>query len=279
MREPFSTELTGTTIEREYRALASSIARVPPLEADALARDYDRRSVARARAHWAGRMVDEYSSTSVFASLATQLMEANAPLDTTAVALRMAQDELIHAEACAEVVRALGGDARAARPLRETTLPAVARHAGCTPRERALRNVVFATCVTEMNSVAYFVASLETLSDPYLRGVTRRLLSDEVLHGSFGFHYLEACRPWLEPDADLRASIAAYLKHGFAYAEAELTRGSDAEVERGDDDRALGLLDPGELRVLFCRTMDEAVVPGLERFGIPAGDAWKGRTL
>ena len=209
MLAPFSASLTGTALEREYRALATSIARVPPVDSSFDPSAYDRRSVARARAHWSARMVDEYTSTSVFGALAAQLMEANAPLDTTAVALRMGQDELIHAEACSGVVAALGGDVT---PMREASLTQIARHPGLAPRERALRNVLFATCISEMHSVAYFVTSLERMTDPFLRGVTRRLLSDEVLHGSFGFHYLETCRSWL--DADASASVARYLRFG-----------------------------------------------------------------
>ena len=270
MLAPFSASLTGTALEREYRALATSIARVPPVDSSFDPSAYDRRSVARARAHWSARMVDEYTSTSVFGALDAQLMEANAPLDTTAVALRMGQDELIHAEACSGVVAALGGDVT---PMREASLTQIARHPGLAPRERALRNVLFATCISEMHSVAYFVASLERMTDPFLRGVTRRLLSDEVLHGSFGFHYLETCRSWL--DADASASVARYLRFGFAVAERELTRGSDAKVQVGRDDAALGLLAPGELGEVFRRTMAEAVVPGLERFGIPAEEAWR----
>jgi hypothetical protein len=271
MLAPFSASLTGTPLEREYRSLAASIARVPFTKPSFDARAYDPVSIARARAHWSTRMVDEYTSTSVFGALAAQLMEANAPLDATAVTLRMGQDELIHAEACSGVVAALGGEVT---PMRETSLLRVARHPGVSPRERALRNILFATCISEMHSVAYFVTSLERMTDPFLREVTRRLLSDEVLHGSFGFHYLETCRAWLDPKAC--SSIGRYLRFGFAVAERELTRGSDT-VTVGRDDGALGLLSPGELGEVFRRTMAEAVVPGLERFGIPAEDAWRQR--
>ena len=269
-----SATLSGTTIEQEYRALASSIARVPVVD-PAFDRDaYDPRSVTRAAEHWSMRMADEYSSVAVFGALATQMMEANAPLDTTAVTLRMAQDELIHAEACARVVAALGGNPTR---MRDARLFRVARHPGCTARERVVRNVLFATCLSEMNSVAYFVSSLDRLTDPFLRGVSRRLLADEVLHGSFGFHFLEACRPWLDEDAAMRASIGSYLRYGFAVAEGALTRGWNAVVTVGEDDAALGVVHPRELPEIFGKTMAEAVVPGLERFGIPAEEAWTKR--
>ena len=276
MRAPFSAALSGATLTTEYRTLAASLARVAPSPAPFDYRAYDPRSVARARAHWAGRMVDEYTSTAVFGALASQLMEANAPLDTTAVALRMGQDELIHAEACARILTLL---ATSRTRERETELTPIARHPGVSARERALRNVLFATSVSEMNSVAYFVASLETMTDPFLRGVTRQLLADEVLHGSFGFHFLEAQREWLDEDTTMRESLGRYLRYGFAVAERELTRGADVPVVPGDDDDALGLVHPKEIPVIYQRTMAEAVVPGLERFGIPAEAAWRQRSL
>ncbi len=274
MLAAFTAELTGTAIEREYRALASSIARVRPSDVRFDRGAYDPRSVARARAHWSGRMVDEYTSTTVFTTIAAQLMEANAPLDATAVALRMGQDELVHAEACARVVTALGG--KVSR-MRDTGVTAIARHPGCSAGERALRNVLFAS-LSEMHSVAYFIASLDGMTDPFLRDVTRQLLSDEVLHGSFGFLYLETCRPWLERDAAARRSIARYLRFGFAVAERAFVGAGSSSAEPFPDDAKLGLVSPGLAADVFRRTMAEAVVPGFERFGIPAGDAWRTRT-
>jgi len=276
VRAPFTATLSGATLTSEYRTLAASLARVAPTDAPFDFRAYDPKSIARARVHWAGRMVDEYTSTAVFVALASQLMEANAPLDTTAVALRMGQDELIHAEACARILTLLGTSAARER---ETELTPIARHLGVSARERALRNVLFATSISEMNSVAYFVSSLETMTDPFLRGMTRQLLADEVLHGSFGFHFVEAHRDWLDEDASMRASLGRYLRYGFAVAERELTRGTDVPVVTGDDDEALGLVHPKDLPMIYQRTMAEAVVPGLERFGIPAEEAWRQRSL
>ncbi|MFT3764036.1 MAG: ferritin-like domain-containing protein [Minicystis sp.] len=267
---------SGTLLEAEYRALDAGLARTrsAPLVFDA--RAYDPRSVARARGLWLERMENEYSSTTVFSQLAGQLMEANATLDATAVTLRMAQDELRHAELCAAVVRAMGGEARRAR---ETSIVAIARHPGVSDEERAIRNVVFTTCLSEMNSVSYFVAGLETMTDPCLRDVTRRLLADEVLHGRFGFAYLEAWSPWLDANPGARASIGTYLAFAFAVVEREFTRGETKRFTPTPDDDALGVLPPGLSAETFRRTMIEAVVPGLERFGIPAEDAWKQRRL
>jgi hypothetical protein len=265
-----------TLIEAEYRELDDRLTRVRAPEVGFDARGYDPRSVARARGLWLDRMVNEYTSTTVFSQLAGQLVEANATLDATAVALRMGQDELRHAEICAGVVRAMGGEARRAR---DTRVVAIARHPGASDEERALRNVIFTTCLSEMNSVSYFVAALERMRDPYLRGVTRRLLADEVLHGRFGFSYLEAWSPWLDAHPEVRAGLAGYLRFAFAVVEREFTQGELGRFAPLPDDDALGVLPPSFSAETFRRTMIDAVVPGLERFGIAAGDAWRRRAL
>jgi hypothetical protein len=276
MLAPLTASLTGTRIEAEYRAVASSLARVRPSVHTFDAGAYDPRAVARARALWSDRMVDEYTSTTVFSALASQLVEANATLDATAVTLRMAHDELVHAEACAGVVVAMGG---VARRMRDTDVVAIARHPGCTAEERALRNVIFTTCMSEMNSVAYFIAALDRMKDPYLRDVTRQLLADEVLHGSFGFAYLEAWSPFLEQTPAARDAISSYLRFAFAVVERAFTRCEHAHLDLSSDDHALGVVHPALAAEAFRATMKDAVVPGLARFGLAAEDAWARRTL
>jgi hypothetical protein len=265
-----------TLIEAEYRDLDRRLARVAPVAVTFDARAYDPRSVARARGLWLDRMVNEYTSTTVFSQLAGQLVEANASLDTTAVTLRMAQDELRHAEQCAGVVRALGGEARRTR---ETAVTAIARHPGVSDEERALRNVIFTTCLSEMNSVSYFVAALEGMKDPLLRDVTRRLLADEILHGRFGFAYLEAWAPWLAARPEVRVSLGRYLRYAFAVVEREFASGESTPFTPLPDDAALGVVPPGMSAESFRLTMTEAVVPGLARFDIPAEEAWRRRSL
>ena len=276
MRAALTLRTTGTLIATEYELLKVASERLRPTATVFEASRYAPDAVRRARRLWSERMVNEYTSTSVFSQLAAQLMEANAPLDATAVALRMAQDELRHAEICGQVVRALGGEA--AR-MRDTSVVAIARHPGCSDEERALRNVIFTTCLSEMNSVSYFITALEGMTDPYLRDVTRRLLADEVLHGRFGFTYLEAHADWLAERPEVRASIGRYLRFAFAVVEREFTAGENVGTRPSSDDDALGLVSQGVSGAVFRETMVAAVIPGLERFAIPAEDAWRRRTL
>jgi hypothetical protein len=166
-----------------------------------------------------------------------------------------------------------------ARRMRDTTVVPIARHAGCSAEERALRNVIFATCLCEMFSVAYFIASLDRMKDPFLRDVTRLLLSDEVLHGSYGFAYLEAWAPFLETRPAVRDSISSYLGFAFAVVEREFCRGEHRHADLSADEVALGVVEPGLSAEVFRATLAEAVVPGLERFGLAAEAAWSRRAL
>lgn len=276
MLAPLPLRTTGTLIASEYELLKVGAVRIAPTTTVFDPTGYAPEAVSRVRRTWSDRMVNEYTSTSVFTQLAAQLMEANAPLDATAVTLRMAQDELRHAEICGEVVRALGGTPVR---VRETAVVTIARHPGCSDEERAIRNVIFTTCLSEMNSVSYFITVLEQMTDPYLRDITRRLLADEVLHGRFGFIYLEACADWLAARPEIRASIGSYLRFAFAVVEREFTAGENVVGNGGLDDAHLGVVSSGVSAQVFRETMIAAVIPGLERIDIPAEDAWRRRTL
>jgi 1,2-phenylacetyl-CoA epoxidase catalytic subunit len=274
-RTVLSARSSFNKVASEYRDLKQALRRVPtePLRFDASR--YSPHAVARAAAVWRERMVTEYRSTTVFSDLASQLMEAGATLDHSAVMLRMAQDELRHAELCAQVTERLGATAEVAYEHRHRPLP---RHESVSREECALRNVIYTTCISEMTAVAYFTTSLERDTDPMLRQVTREILSDETLHGRYGFLYLEAWSPWLREHAESRASLTRYLRRAFATAEREFTSEKPSPAQHADEE-ALGLLERDTVVDLYRSVMEAAVVPGLERFGLDAERAYRERSL
>lgn len=265
---------SGTPIEKEYRQVDEAIVRCTTNVTTFDAAAYDPRAVEEARRCWRFRMAAEHRSTVVFTQLATQLFEANATLDAKLVMLRMAQDEVRHTETAGQVLIALG-----AAPLCEfdARVRPLARHQGCSPEERAIRNVIYTTCLSEMVAVARLVAEIEDTRDPFLRDAARRLLADEVLHGQFGFFYLEAWRPWLEAHRAAVRGLERYLRHAFAVLEEALAPTMKLPAPLTDDERALGLPDVARGREIFYATLEDAIVPGLERFGIAAGKAWTRR--
>lgn len=270
-------DLSSTPLAAEHARICSALGTgaLQPDRFDASA--YSPAALAEARGFWQARMVAEHRSVGVFLLLGQQLIEANATLDAKTVMLRLAQDELRHTEICGMVVRALGGEA--SLPIDVSVAP-LATHAGCSLEERALRNVVYASCLSEMVAAARLVDALETTADPLAREATRAVLADEVLHGRFGFHYLEALRPRLEADAALRASVAEYLRHAFAVLERELAGEALARASRPSPEAvALGVIDPERARAVFYGTLEGAVVPALELCGLDAADAWTRRRL
>jgi len=274
LRAKVTAVLSGTPIEKEYRLVDEGIRRTVALVGSFDASAYDPRAVATARDAWTQRMALEHRSTAVFGALSLQLIEANASLDAKLVMLRMAQDELRHTETCAEVVRALGGEPACTT---DVTVAPLATHQGCPVEERALRNVVYTTCLSEMVAIARLVDEMDSTRDAFLRDATRRLLADEVLHGQFGFHYLESWRGWLEERPEVMRSLERYLQHAFAVIEGVLAPETTREHRLSEDELALGLSPHERGRTIFFETMEQAIVPGLERFGLDASRAWRER--
>ena len=267
--------MSGTPLEKEYALVRVGLERTPILVDRFDPSGYDPKLVVRIREQWATRMAGEHRSTTVFSNLAAQLIEANASLDAKVVMLRMAQDELRHTETCGQVVQALGGEPQV---MTDIAVSPLATHRGRSPEERALRNVIYTTCLSEMIAVARLVDELDTTEDPFLRDATRRLLADEVLHGQFGFLYLEAWRPWLEANPEAVESIHRYLVHALAVLELALG-GPESKARISDEARALGIDDGAKGRTIFYDTIEGAILPGLDRFGVDATKAWKERRL
>jgi len=131
MLAPLTAALTGTRIEAEYRAVASSLARVRPTAHAFDVGAYEPRAVARARGLWSIAWSTSTPPRPCSRRWRRSSFEANATIDATAVALRMGHDELVHAEACAGVVVAMGG---VARRMRHTDVVAIARTPAARPR-------------------------------------------------------------------------------------------------------------------------------------------------
>ncbi len=268
--------VSSTPLAAESRAIDVALARIAPSPHRFEPSLYSPAALQTVAAQWRHRMIFEHRSSMVFSQLAAQLYEANASLDAKIVMMRMAQDELRHTGTCAEVLRAL--DPEGGEPGVEVDLAVqpLARHGEASPEERALRNVIYTTCCSEMVACARMVATLDRTTDPFLRDALRRLLADEVLHGQFGFHYLASWRPFLDARPALRASLERYLVHAFAVIEEELAP-APPFTPISEEAKALGGDDLALAREVFYGTMEGAIVPGLEQQGIEAGPSWRAR--
>jgi hypothetical protein len=277
-RGAFSTTLSATPLAAEYRAQEAALRRCPTVAVTFDGGLYRPATVAKLAELWRARMQSEYESSVVFADMARLLMEADASLDAQAVVFRMAHDELRHAELAARAVEAFGGDAT----MNPRPSPLASRADACGPQERALRAVLYGCCMAETINAARFVDALETTIDPYVRELLRQLLADERMHAQFGFYYLEAWRPWLEAHAETRRRLGGYLEFAFAVLERDLSGArpsSSPAPALEDEERAVGLPELARLPSTFYATVEGAIVPGLDRFGLGAAGAWAARRL
>jgi hypothetical protein len=275
----YAATLSATPLADEYRAQEAALRRCSPIAVSFDGTRYRAETVGKARLLWLDRMRSEYESTAVFVDMARLLIAARASIDAVAVVLRMAHDELRHADLCGKAAVAFGGE-----PLMDPHPPSIAGRAeDCGPEERALRSVIYGCCLSETINAARFVDMLETTTDPFVREVLRQLLSDERMHAQFGYLYLEAWRPWLSEHPEMCRRIGRYLEYAFAVLERDLSgqrpvgTPPEAVPVLSAEERAIGLPDPHRQPVTFYETVAGAILPGLERFGFPAVAAWAAR--
>lgn len=236
---------------------------------------YSDRALHLAREAWRARMVHEHRSAAVFARLLPQLMRAEASLEYRTTVLRMGMDELRHAALCGRVVELLGGTAEAETELSTEALPA---HEDATPREAALRNLIFVGCLSETVALALLAEERELTREPAIAAVVAQLEADEVLHAKLGWSYLGELAPQLS--ADERARTDRYLRVAFAHLEREMHAAMpSAPVDEPTrvELEALGCLLGSEGRALFAETITSIVIPRLADHGLDAGRAWAER--
>lgn len=229
---------------------------------------YAPRAVEIALQTWLARMVHEHHSSAVFSRLLPQLIEAEATLDVKTSVLRMAMDELRHAGLCGGVVEALGGVAEVETSLATERLP---DHPGCTPREVALRNVIFVGCLSETVSIALLHEEHELAREPLIKRVLEQLAADEVLHAKLGWSYLDEVWPRLTPEE--RTRTEQYLPAALEYLEKKMLEAMplardplDETVRR--DLRALGVTPAEDARELLALTLEEVIRPRLAEHGL-----------
>jgi hypothetical protein len=138
--------------------------------------------------------------------------------------------------------------------------------------------IIYGCCLSETVNVARLVKSVGEVGDPFIRDAFRLLLADERLHAQFGFHYLESRRAWLNARPEVARSLGRYLRYAFATLEQYMGAVPADARARTESERAIGLPDLTDLSATFQETILNASIPGLERFGIDAGSAWRERT-
>lgn len=234
-----------------------------------------------AREGWRARALHEHQSACVFSRLLPQLVEAEAPLPYKSVVLRAAMDELRHASLCFDVVRYLGGEPVLEAELATAPLP---EHPGRSARERVLRNVLFASCLSETISTALLAEERELTREPRIQRVVEQLSADETLHARFGWSLLAEWAPVLT--ADEREGLGRYLPLAFGTIEAKMhgamplpPPGASLPEALVDELETLGVLQGPEGRAILDEVVLEVIVPRLASLGFDAVAAWDTRRV
>jgi hypothetical protein len=274
------TTIGETPLAAEHRRLLRRLLRrgdsSPEREPDELfTGEVHPRALELARENWRERMVHEHQSAAVFTQLVPQLMEAEAPLEVKTVITRSAMDELRHAGLCGQVVEYLGGEAEAEADLSVEPIP---DHPDCTPRERALRNVFFASCLSETVSMALLTEERELTDDAFIDRVLRQLAADESLHARVGWIYLSEC--WQVMDAAAREKLNVYLPTALSYFETRMLESMPVATIPEKilaDARKLGFSESRRARSLMYETIETIILPNLDGIGLDAQKAWDER--
>ncbi len=227
---------------------------------------------ASALATWRGRMINEYTSASVFEHLARQLEAANVDQDSVRACRGFADEERRHGVLCGAVVEALGGEACFAPPD-TNEFP---EHEDVSPLEAAVRNMLSISCLSETIAVSLIGAERLEMPEGELNQLLTTIYSDEVGHARFGWRL--AGRLVKQLDQDAIARLGEYLAVALAHLEEHELAHLNPHASPPPEGASLGLCNGSDARSLFYATVFEVILPGLEAMGLPAYQAWEKRT-
>jgi hypothetical protein len=225
------------------------------------------RARRRAAKIWGERRTSELEAAQRFAWLASEFDAVGASATVRELAARAADDELRHAELCANLSRYFGGALM-------TSAPAAVRRvapAGVQRKDALIYEVVALACVTETLSTALLGALVDRASDSLARRTMHSILRDEVSHSRLGWAYLAeaACPRAME---GISAHLPGMLQSTLSD---ELFRRSTFDPVESEV-AGLGQLERIERRRIVRETLEQVVFPGLERFGadVRSGRRW-----
>ncbi len=185
-RTLFSLEMLGEEVERRYRRARPDIDRLPWGTMDLSG--FTPAAIAQARNYWTSSAQQEYQSTPVAAATVRALVDADAPLDLSALFARFPLDELAHAEICARFVAELGG---AVPVYRDPDRSFVEPSRTLRPLLRAAHLIVRYYCVSEAFSAPMIRATRRHATGGLPRAILTTISKDESVHGTAGFIFLD----------------------------------------------------------------------------------------
>ncbi len=222
------------------------------------------------RAEWLRRVEAEYRSSAITQTLTLWMTRAGVSPDLIAEGLRIAQDELDHAELSMAVAQAAGATEL---PRIDRASLTLASGSDATLEDDIVRVALEVFCLGETVAVPLFRSLRERCEEPVARAALDRILVDEVRHRDFGWALLQ----WmLEQGPEREALVRRQLPAAFA-----AVRRSYAPVFSGEpsalpaDALRWGLMDPPDYAGCLARTLERDWRPRFARLGIDADAAWR----
>lgn len=217
--------------------------------------------MTRAAQEWGLRAQAEYRSAAITAQLLHWLIQAGLSQELLETATRIVGDELAHAQLCAEVVEALGGDWEPVpTEIRHLEMAASPHGLVASILDSLLPNFLLG----ETLAVPLFNAMRRGAAQPQVVAALTRILADEAVHRAFGWAVLDGL---LELDGD---GVRAYLAQRLP---GELVRLKQLYATvpgppLSPEERAAGLLDPKAWEEITTRAIAEDVLPRFSARGM-----------
>lgn len=226
------------------------------------------------RGEWLRRVEAEYRSAAITQHLTLWLIQMGASPDLVRAGLRIAGDEIDHAEMSHAVFLAAGGSG-GPRLVRESL--ALERHEGAPLEHDVVRTAVDVFCLGETVAVPLFKELREGCTVPVARRALDRILRDEVRHRDFGWMLLESLMEH-ELGGLLREFVVRELPSWFARLRAAYAPETGNVLEPSSAERAWGLMPLALYRSSVEKTLERDWAPRFARFGIDARAAFAGST-
>jgi hypothetical protein len=220
---------------------------------------------------WQKREKTEREAASLFAHLAVMLNNLNLPPALVQLAARASKEEASHALDCRRIIRAtgIGLEELSPEPIPFLGPPELSL------ADRALYTSVAMGCITETLSAALLLEMNHSTTDPLIREIVHKILTDEIGHSRLGWEHLRI--------AGNKSNVSWLGNYLPAMLDEVLTEETphpsiNASVE---DLSGFGILSRSKVQTIFRDTIDSVLIPGFEIYGIQVGPAqeWAGKTL
>jgi rubrerythrin len=214
----------------------------------------------------------EYGAVQLYGALTSAMALAGLPIDLITASAAICTDEARHADYAMQMARVLTGDDVPIPVDKESLERPWKKDVTLADIDAVILHVA---AISETLSCGLVSECLERASDPATKAMFQNLMSDEVHHARFGWHYLAWRAPqWSRAD---RQRLSDTMASNVVGIERRFWRGRDASESVLGAARALGVLESDGQRRAVAAMMEEEIVPALDALGLGGSHAWKRR--